>query len=109
MSPETAHTEARLRSVTSGQLQDHPPEASGLDPEAYHLVRIAALAAVGGGLVAWVSVLDAADEANVDVDKIVGTLVAVAPLIGAPRVMAAGANIGRATGLAETDHLIPSA
>ena len=84
-------------------------ETSGLDRETYHLVRIAALAALGGCMVSWVNQLDAADEANVDLDKVLGTIVAVAPIVGAPRVIAAEAQIVRAAGLADVDHVIPSA
>ena len=101
--------ESRLREVGRAGLEADALERSGLDQETYHLVRIAALAALGGCMVSWVNQLEAADEANIDLDRVLGTILAVAPLIGAPRVLAADAQIVRASGLADVDHVIPSA
>lgn len=109
MTTQATAIESRLREVGRAGLEADALKPSGLDQETYHLVRIAALAALGGCMVSWVNQLDAADEANVDLDRVLGTIIAVAPLIGAPRVLAAEAQIVRASGLADVDHVIPSA
>ena len=109
----TAHAgvaEERLRGVARGDLtgfgvlaETHARvrEASGLDAETYQLVQIAALAAIDGPPVSWLLHLAAAEDSNLDLDKVLGTLIAVAPIVGTPRVVAAGAEIMRAVGLAE--------
>ena len=57
--------------------------------------------ALDGPLVSWVAQLDAADEAELDLEQILGALVAVAPIVGTLRVVSAGRKIVRAAGLAE--------
>jgi len=105
-----ATAEERLRRIARGDLaglgvlagmHEGVREASGLDAQTFELVRIAALAAVDGSAVSWVLHLDVADEANLDVTQLLGTLVAIAPIVGTPRVVSAGAKILRAVGLAE--------
>ena len=100
----------RLRSVARGDLSrlgilsdmyTGVREASGLDQETYELVQIAALVAVDGSAVSWLLHLGAAEDTNLDLDKVLGTLVAIAPIIGTPKVMSAGGKILRAVGLAE--------
>ena len=93
-------TEARLCALAGGDLRsiELPAELGG---ETYRLVQIAALVALDGPLVSWVAQLDAADEAQLDLDQVLGTLVAVAPIVGTLRVVSAGRRIVRAAGLAE--------
>src|ERR1700752_1699638 len=93
-------TEERLCAVACGDLRplDLPDE---LDPETNRLVQIAALVALDGPLVSWVAQLDAADEAQLDLDQVLGTLVAVAPIVGTVRVVSAARKIVRAAGLAD--------
>ena len=110
MNAPVATAEERLRRIARGDLaglgllagmHDGVREASGLDAQTFELVQIAALAAVDGSAVSWVLHLDIADEANLDVTQLLGTLVAIAPIVGTPRVVSAGAKILRAVGLAE--------
>jgi 4-carboxymuconolactone decarboxylase len=70
-------------------------EASGLDPETLMLVRMAVLAAMDAPEVSWTANLALAAETDLSIDQIRGVLVAVAPLIGTPRVVAAAARILR--------------
>jgi 4-carboxymuconolactone decarboxylase len=110
MSTASSATEGRLRGVAKGDLggvdvfvnmHEGVLEASGLDPETFQLVQIAALAAVDGSPVSWLLHLDAAEESDLDLEKVLGALVAIAPIVGTPRVVAAGAKIVRAMGLEE--------
>jgi 4-carboxymuconolactone decarboxylase len=71
-------------------------ERSGLDEETYMLVRIAALVAADAAPLSYLVNLGAADELNVDADKITGTLVAVAPVVGSARIASAASNMIRA-------------
>ncbi len=72
-----------------------------LDRETHRLVQIAALVALDGPRVSWVAQLDAADEAQLDLDQVLGTLVAIAPIVGTLRVVSAARKIVRAAGLAD--------
>ncbi|MEJ8670153.1 hypothetical protein WKI71_22255 [Streptomyces sp. MS1.AVA.1] len=54
-------------------------ERSGLDPETYLLTRIAALVAMSASPASYLLNVGAADEIGVPVEKIRGTLVAIAP------------------------------
>jgi len=93
-------TEERLCAVARGDLRsiELPVE---LDRDTYRLVQIASLVALDGPLVSWVAQLDAADEAQLDLDQVLGTLVAIAPIVGTLRVVSAARKIVRATALAE--------
>jgi len=100
----------RLRSVARGDLSrlgalsdmyNGVRDGSGLDQETYELVQIAALVAVDASAVSWLLHLGAAEESDLDLDKVLGTLVAIAPIVGTPRVVSAGAKIVRAVGLHE--------
>ncbi len=70
----------------------------GLDLETFQLVQIAALAAVDGSAVSWLVHLGAAEETDLDLERC-WALVPIAPTIGTPRVVAAGAKIVRAVGI----------
>jgi hypothetical protein len=70
-------------------------KATGLDAEASLLAEIAALAAVDAPPISWLHLL-ARNEA-LDIDKVVGALIAVTPIIGAPRAVSAAGNILGAT------------
>jgi hypothetical protein len=71
-------------------------KATGLDAEASLLAEIAALAAVDAPPISWLHLLGR-NEATVDIDKVVGALIAVTPIIGAPRAVSAAGNILGAT------------
>ena len=71
-------------------------EASSLDPETFMLVRIAALIAVDAPPVSYVLNLGAANDLDVDADRVAGVLAAVAPIVGTARVASALGHIVKA-------------
>ena len=75
-------------------------EESGLDPETFMLVRIAALTTLDAAPASWLVNLKISGEAGVAPESIVGTLVAIAPVIGTARVVSAAGKIVEALGLA---------
>lgn len=77
-------------------------EASRLDPKAYALARIAALVALDGSPASFVwEVRDAQGHGVSDVD-LFGLLVAIAPIVGSPRIVSAAAEISYALTDAES-------
>jgi len=80
-----------LTKMTTGTL-----ERSGLDDQTYMLVRMAALIASDAAPVSYLVNLGVANEAGIDLNKIVGTMVAVAPVIGTARVTSAASKMVRA-------------
>jgi hypothetical protein len=60
-------------------------EASGLDAVTFGMVRLAALAAVGGSEDVWRPSLELAEGLGVTADQAMGAMVAIAPLIGSVR------------------------
>ncbi|MDH6517662.1 4-carboxymuconolactone decarboxylase [Streptomyces sp. SAI-208] len=74
-------------------------ERSRLDPETYLLTRIAALVATGASPASYLLNLGAADEIGVPLEKIQGTLVAIAPVVGSARVVTAARGIGEVLGV----------
>jgi len=75
-------------------------EATTLDAQSAMIARIAALIAVDAPPASYLLNLGAATEIGVDADTVRGVLMAVAPIVGTPRVVAAAGNIARALGLA---------
>ena len=75
-------------------------ERTDLDPSVLILVRLAALAAVDAPASSYVAHLGPAAEAGVTLDQAQDVLVAVAPIVGTPRTLAAAAKIIEALGLA---------
>jgi alkylhydroperoxidase/carboxymuconolactone decarboxylase family protein YurZ len=99
---ENQENEAILRDMAEGRLEAMEfltavniasMEASGLDPETLMLVRIAALAAIDAPAVSWLANLGVASETHITLDQVRGTLMAIAPLIGTPRVISASGKI----------------
>jgi 4-carboxymuconolactone decarboxylase len=78
------------------KMHEGTAERSGLDEETYMLVRIAALVATDAAPVSYLVNLGAADELGVDLDKVTGTLVAVAPVVGSARIASAASKMIRA-------------
>jgi 4-carboxymuconolactone decarboxylase len=81
------------------QMTVNTQERSGLDPETYMLVRMAALVAMDAAPVSYLLNLGVAAEIGVPLEKVQGMLVAIAPVIGSARVVSAASNIARALGL----------
>ena len=89
------------------RMHEGTTERSGLDEETYTLVRIAALVAMDAAPVSYLVNLGSADELGIDLDKVTGTLVAVAPVVGSARVASAASKMIRAglLGAALTEEL----
>src|SRR5215218_7214682 len=69
-------------------------ERSGLDPQTYVLVRLAALVAMDGPPVSYAVTIAA--DAGVTMEQAQSVLVALAPLVGTARVTSAAGGIVRA-------------
>jgi 4-carboxymuconolactone decarboxylase len=106
-------TEAAPQEVLAGVAQGDAPvlerviamnldsfERSGLDESTYVLCRLAALVAMDGPPMSYFMHLAAASEAGVTPEQAQGLLIAIAPLVGSARVVAAAGNILRAFGFA---------
>ena len=74
-------------------------EHSKLDPRTFMEVRIAALAATGAAPIAWATNLGAGAEVGLTVEDVQGVLVAITPLIGTARTVAAAGNALRGLGM----------
>ena len=75
-------------------------EHNPLSPRDYMLARLAALIAVDAPPVSYFANASAIEESGLTEKEIQGVMIAVAPVVGAPRVMSAGAHILRALGIA---------
>jgi 4-carboxymuconolactone decarboxylase len=71
---------------------------SGIDPRSHALLRIAALIAVDAAPPSYMSTVDAGLEAGASYNEIVGTLIAVMPIVGVARVVSAAPNLALALG-----------
>ena len=75
-------------------------EHNPLSPRDYMLARLAALIAVDAPPISYFANATAIQESGLTQEEIQGVMIAVAPVVGAPRVMSAGAHILRALGIA---------
>ena len=73
---------------------------NSLSPREYMLARVAALVAVDAPPMSWLANAPAISESGLTAEDIQGILIAVAPVVGGPRVMAAGGHLLRALGIA---------
>jgi alkylhydroperoxidase/carboxymuconolactone decarboxylase family protein YurZ len=71
---------------------------NSLAPRELMLARIAALIAVDAPPVSYLANAGAAADSGVSADDIQAVMIGVAPVVGTPRVVAAGGNILRALG-----------
>jgi alkylhydroperoxidase/carboxymuconolactone decarboxylase family protein YurZ len=74
-------------------------EASGLDPKTYSLVNIAALIAADAAPASYVFQVGFALDAGVTPEEILGLLVALNPVVGNVRIVAAAGQIALALGI----------
>jgi 4-carboxymuconolactone decarboxylase len=74
---------------------------SGLDPQTFMLVRMAALATLDAAPASWLMNIAVSGEAGLEPEKILGTLTAIAPVIGTARVVSAAGHILQALELGE--------
>lgn len=75
-------------------------EHNTLSPRDYLVARLAALIAVDAPPVSWFATAAAVEESGLTLDDVQGIMIAIAPVVGAPRVMSAGGHILRALGFA---------
>jgi len=81
-------------------VDDHRNVAvSQLDAKTHALARVAALVAIDAATPSYLDPVDDAREAGATDDEIVGTLVALLPIVGAPRIVSAAPKLGLALGL----------
>ena len=97
-----ARPEQRLRALAAGhdsvleamaQMQLGALERSGLDEETYLLIRLAALVAADAGPASYGAQLGAAGHTRLPMAKVLGTLVAIAPVVGSARVFSAASTL----------------
>jgi alkylhydroperoxidase/carboxymuconolactone decarboxylase family protein YurZ len=75
-------------------------ERADIDTHSLMLVRLAALVAVGAPPASYLVNLAAAEEAGFTAEEIEAVLIAVMPIVGAPRVVAAIGSIAEGLGVA---------
>ena len=73
---------------------------NSLSPREYVLARLAAMIAVDAPPISWMATAPAVTESGLTMDDVQGVMIAVAPVVGGPRVMAAGGHILRALDMA---------
>jgi 4-carboxymuconolactone decarboxylase len=86
-------------SVQSALMVDAEPRTDcALDPRTQALVRLGVLVALNAAPASYGWSVDAALAAGATVDEIVGTLIAVAPVVGIARIVAAAPALAGALG-----------
>jgi hypothetical protein len=75
-------------------------EHNSLSPRDFMLARLAALIAVDAPPISYVANAPAVTEAGLTLEDVQGIMIAVAPVVGTSRVMAAGGHILQGLGLA---------
>jgi alkylhydroperoxidase/carboxymuconolactone decarboxylase family protein YurZ len=73
---------------------------NSLSPREYLIARLAALIAVDAPPISWYATSPAVEEGGLTADDLQGIMIAVAPVVGGPRVMAAGGHVLKALGFA---------
>ena len=113
MSNHMTNANETLRVLSEGDLsvlnvlmrmQEGSLEESGLDPETFMLARIAALATLDAAPASWLVNLRISDEIGISPERIIGTLIAIAPVIGTARIVSAAGRIVGALGLLENSQ-----
>ncbi len=84
-----------LADITAASL-----EHNSLPPRELMLVRIATLIAVDAPAASYLANAGAAADSGITADDIQAVMIAVAPVVGTPRVVSAGGHILRALGFA---------
>ena len=83
-----------------GEMTADSIERSTLEADELMLVRLGALVAMDAPPASYLMNLGAASEAGLDLEDVQAVLIAVAPIVGTARVMAAAENVGEALGIA---------
>lgn len=76
-------------------------EQSGLDAETFMLVRLAALTAMDASPVSWLTNLKIGKELGIPRERAIGTLIAIAPVVGTARTVSAAGSILKALEMAD--------
>jgi 4-carboxymuconolactone decarboxylase len=71
---------------------------AGIDARSHALARVAALIAMDAAPPSYMSAVEAGLRAGASEDEIAGTLIAVMPIVGVARVVAAAPNLALALG-----------
>ena len=95
MAKEEAPVLAALADITAVSL-----ERSTLNPRELMLARIAALAAVDAPAGSYLLNAGTAMDVGITLEDVQGILIAVAPIVGTPRIVAASGNLASALGFA---------
>jgi 4-carboxymuconolactone decarboxylase len=85
------------------ELRAQWKERSGLDRRAYALVKLAALIALDAPPASYLWQVGNAIEAGVTPEDLIGVLIAVAPQVGGPKIVAAAPELMVALGLSLPD------
>ena len=93
--PENTPVLDSLAAITAVSLVEGTLEA-----REHMLARLAALIAVGAPDASYLMNAGAAADVGVTLEDVQGVLIAVAPIVGTPRVLAGAAGITRALGFA---------
>lgn len=93
--PDESPVLETLTEITAASI-DH----SMLSPRDFLIARVAALIAVDAPPISWFANASAIEESGLTIDDVQGIMIAVAPVVGTTRVMAAGGHILRALGFA---------
>lgn len=93
-------SEERLLVDTVLDMTAASVERAGLDGRELMMVRMAALAAVGAPTASYLLNIAAAAETDMTIEDARSVLIAVAPIIGSPKVMAAAGTIADALDIA---------
>ena len=100
MTDETAETADTPVLDTLADMTTASLEHNMLSPRELMLVRLAALIAMDAPPASYLLNAGPAADIGVTGDDVQGVMIGVAPVVGAPRVVAAGGNIARAFGFA---------
>jgi alkylhydroperoxidase/carboxymuconolactone decarboxylase family protein YurZ len=113
VSPSAGRLLADAAPITGGFMSSESPvldtlaamtvasiDHNSLSPREYMLARLAALIAMDAPPLSYVANAAAIEESGITADEIQGVMIAVAPVVGGPRVMSAGGHILRALGIA---------
>ena len=72
--------------------------AAELDPRSHAFARLGALIATDAAPPSYMSAVEGAEHAGISRAEIVGTLIAVLPMVGEARIVSAAPNLGLALG-----------
>jgi hypothetical protein len=100
LTAETAHTAETPVLDTLADMTTAALGHNSLSPRELMLTRLAALIAVDAPPASYLLNAGPAADFGVTADDVQGVMIGVAPVVGAPRVVAAGGNIMRAFGFA---------